>query len=219
MMADDMNKMGELAETYGTGELRVAHSQAILIPNVKDARIGDLTEEPILRKFVYNPSPIQKGLVSCVGSDYCNLAVIETKSRAVETAKILEDKLGTKFGTDLKPITMHWSGCPASCGNHLLADVGLIGKKVKIKGEIIEAVDVYVGGRSGPDAKPSTKFLEDVPCDILPDVLSGIVPYHARHKMHHSKARNRKVSQESSRSITRPNTLSSEKCRYSGLPV
>ncbi|GJL49163.1 MAG: ferredoxin--nitrite reductase [Nitrospirales bacterium] len=191
--AGDLLKIAQLSETYGTGELRLAHNQAIVIPNVADRKIGDLTEEPLLQRYVYNPTPIQKGLVSCVGNDYCNLAVIETKSRAIETAKKIEAKLGT----DLKPITMHWSGCPASCGNHLVADVGLIGKKVKVKGEIIEAVDIYVGGRSGPDPKPSTKLLEDVPCDVLPDVLSGILPYHARHKMHQSKLRVPKASGKS----------------------
>jgi len=183
--AENLRAIAKLAETYGTGELRLTPHQAIIIPNVSDKKIGDLTEEPLLKQFVYNPSPIQKGLVSCVGNDYCNLAVIETKSRAVETAQIVEAKLGT----ELKPITMHWSGCPAGCGNHLVADVGLIGKKTKIKGKIIEAVDVYVGGRSGPNPSPAVKLLEDVPCDVLPEVLSGILPYHSRDKMHHSKTR------------------------------
>ena len=111
--------------------------------------------------------------------------MIETKSRAVETAKQVESMIGT----DMKPITMHWSGCPAACGNHLVADVGLLGKKIKIKGEVVEAVDVFVGGRSGPDPKPAIKLLEDVPCDTLPEVLSGILPYHSRQKMHRTKAK------------------------------
>jgi ferredoxin-nitrite reductase len=183
--SEHLFQIAKLAETYGTGELRLTPHQAIIIPNVSDKKLGDLTEEPILKEFVYNPSPIQKGLVSCVGNDYCNLAVIETKSRAVETAQIVEAKLGT----ELKPITMHWSGCPAGCGNHLVADVGLIGKKTKIRGNIIEAVDVFVGGRSGPNPSPAIKLLEDVPCDVLPEVLSGILPYHSREKMHRSKTR------------------------------
>jgi len=183
--SENLFQIAKLAETYGTGELRLTPHQAIIIPNVSDKKMGYLTEEPILKKFLYNPSPIQRGLVSCVGNDYCNLALIETKSRAVETAQIVEAKLGT----ELKPITMHWSGCPAGCGNHLVADVGLIGKKTKIKGEIIEAVDVYIGGRSGPNPSPAIKLLEDVPCDVLPEVLSGILPYHSREKMHRSKTR------------------------------
>ena len=45
-------------------------------------------------------------------------------------------------------------------------------------------------GKSGPDPKPAIKLLEDVPCDILPEVLSGILPYHSREKMHRTKAKN-----------------------------
>ena len=84
----------------------------------------------------------------------------------------------------VKPITMHWSGCPAGCGNHLVADIGLLGKRVKVDGEVVEAVDVYVGGRSGPNPKIAVKILEDVPCDRLPAVLEGLVPYHTRVKLH-----------------------------------
>jgi ferredoxin-nitrite reductase len=183
--ADDLMEIAALAETYGTGEIRLAANQAMTIPNVNDRSLGDLTEESLLKRFLYNPTPVQKGLVSCVGNDYCNLAVIETKSRAVETAKRVESMIGT----DMKPITMHWSGCPAACGNHLVADVGLLGKKIKVQGEVIEAVDVFVGGRSGPNPKPAIKLLEDVPCHTLPEVLSGILPYHSREKMHRSKAK------------------------------
>ena len=146
------------AERYGTREIRVPSAQTLIIPNVK-------------------------GLVSWVGNDYCNLAVIETKSRAVQTAKALEARLGQS----LKPITMHWSGCPAGCGNHLVADIGLLGKKTKINGQVVEAVDIFIGGRSGPDPKPALKLLEDVPCDKLADVLGGIVPFHTREKMHRQR--------------------------------
>jgi ferredoxin-nitrite reductase len=181
--AADLTDIASLAERYGTGDVRLSPSQTIIIPNIPDRRVGNLTEEPMIKQFSYNPSPIRKGLVSCVGNDYCNLAVIETKSRAIQVAKVLESKLE---GT-LKPITMHWSGCPAGCGNHLVADVGLLGKKAKINGQVVEAVDVYVGGRSGPDPKPAIKLLEDVPCEKLPSVLEGIMCYHTREKMHRTR--------------------------------
>lgn len=180
LKADALLKIAAMAERYGNGEVRIAANQALVITNVSDRKVGELAEEPLLKEFAYNPSPLYKGLVSCVGSDYCNLAVIETKSRAVETAKALEKRLGES----LKPITMHWSGCPAGCGNHAVADIGLLGKKAKVDGKVVDAVDIYVGGRSGPDAKPALKLMEDVPCDKLPMVLEGLVPYHTREKMH-----------------------------------
>ena len=78
---------------------------------------------------------------------------------------------------------MHWSGCPAGCGNHAGADIGLLGKNVKIGDEIVDAVDVFVGGGSGPNAKAGTKILEDVPCSDLPRVLEQVMPY--RHQQAH----------------------------------
>jgi ferredoxin-nitrite reductase len=133
-----------------------------------------------------------------VGSDYCNLAVIETKGQAMKTAAALE----AKVTSEIKPITMHWSGCPAGCGNHLVADIGLLGKKLKRRGQIVDAVDVYVGGRSGFDAKLATKLLEDVPCEELADVLAGVLPYHAREKMHREKKRTRPKSAKERVSIS-----------------
>ena len=186
--ASDLVKVLGLAEKYGNGEVRLTPSQALIIPHVGDRKVGELAEEPLLKQFTYNPHSLYRGLVSCVGSDYCNLAVIETKSRAVQTAKALEAKLGTT----LKPITMHWSGCPAGCGNHLVADVGLLGKKAKVDGQVVEAADVYVGGRSGPDPKPAIKIMEDVPCEKLPAVLEGLLPYHTREKMHRVRGREQK---------------------------
>ena len=185
--ADELGRFAGLAEKYGTSELRVGANQSIVIPNIHDKQLATFLEEPLLAKYGYNPSPLRKGLVSCVGNDYCNLAVIETKSQAMKTARAREEKVGT----EINPITMHWSGCPAGCGNHLVADVGLLGKKIKRRGQIVEAVDVYVGGRSGPDPKLATKLLEDVPCDELPGVLAGILPYHAREKMHREKKKTR----------------------------
>ncbi len=177
--AEALLGVAALAERYGTGEIRISPAQALIVPNVPDKRLTRLLDEPLLRELPYNASEVFKGLVSCVGNDYCNLAVIETKSRAMEVAKRLDSTL-----QGVKPLTMHWSGCPAGCGNHLVADIGLLGKKTKINGQVVEAVDVYVGGRSGPDPKLAVKIMEDVPCEKLASVLEGLVPYHSRDKLH-----------------------------------
>jgi len=206
MDAQDLLGLTDLAERYGTGDLRLGANQSLVIPNIHDAVLGDFVEESLLQTFGYNPSPLRKGLVSCVGNDYCNLAVIETKSQAMKTAAALE----AKVGTEIKPISMHWSGCPAGCGNHLVADVGLLGKKVKRRGQILDAVDVYVGGRSGPDAKLATKLLEDVPCEELSSVLAGILPYHTREKMHREKKRVRPHPSSSGSGRDKAKTLSAD---------
>jgi len=187
--AEKLEGLAGLAERYGNGEMRLSPAQCLILPNISDPKLGDLLEEPLLKEFVYHPSSIMKGLVSCVGIDYCHLATIETKRRAREVADQLEQSLGSTA-----PLTMHWSGCPAGCGNHLVADIGLIGKRARVGGQVVDAVDVFMGGRAGKFPRQALKVLENVPCDLLPRVLEGIIPYHAREKMHLIKGLKRKSS-------------------------
>jgi len=172
---DQLLELARIAERYGRGELRFTPSQNVLIPHVPDALLGELTGEPLLKALPYNPTEIQRGLVSCTGTDFCNLALIDTKTRAMALARDLEQRLGAT-----RPLTVRWSGCPASCGNHHTADVGLQGCKVKVDGKIVDGVHVFVGGRGGRDPRAGEKILEDVPCDALPEALDRLVRFFPR---------------------------------------
>ncbi len=170
--ADQLDELVRLSDVYGNGEIRFATSQDAIIPNVPAARVANLLQEPLLKQFSPRPSPFVRGLVACVGTDYCNLALIETKSRAIA----LSEALHNKMGSGLNPITIHWSGCPAGCGNHQAADIGLRGFKTRIDGKIVDAVAIYTGGRTGPHAVAGQEILETVPCDeSLPDVVAGVI--------------------------------------------
>lgn len=174
MTSEQMLAVADVAEKYGDGQLRLTVGQNIIIPNVRDTNIGELTEEPVLRELRYDPSEVMRGLVSCTGMDYCHFALIDTKGWALKTARALEAKL-----EKTQPLRMHWSGCPASCGNHTVADIGLLGKNIKLNGEVVEAVDVFAGGAAGVEANFPVKIMEDVPCEDLPAVLTGLVKHGA----------------------------------------
>jgi ferredoxin-nitrite reductase len=174
MTSEQMLQVAGLAETYGSGQLRLTVGQNLIIPNVPDNKLGKLTDEPLLRELRYDPSEVMRGLVSCTGMDYCHFALIETKGWALKTARALEEKLGKT-----QPLRVHWSGCPAGCGNHATADIGLQGKNIKLNGEIVEAVDVFAGGAAGSEPNLPIKLLEDVPCENLPDVIAGLAQYGA----------------------------------------
>ncbi len=176
--AQQLCEVARIAERYGTGDVRITTGQNLIVPNVAEAHLPQLTNEPILEELPHEPSGLMRGLVSCTGIDYCHMALIETKELALKTARELERAMGTNG----KLLKMHWSGCPAGCGNHAAADIGLLGKNVKVGDEIVDAVDVFVGGRSGPNAKAGTKLLEDVPCADLPDVLERVIPYLSNRK-------------------------------------
>ena len=174
---EEMEELGRLADVYGTGEIRLTTGQNAVIPNVPRERVPQLFQEDLLEKFSPQPSPFVRGLVACIGTDYCSLALIETKGRAVELSKALDEKMGAGG----KPLTIHWSGCPAGCGNHEAADIGLRGFKTKIGGKIVDAVAVYVGGRTGPYAVAGKEILATVPCDReFPEVMAKVIESYRR---------------------------------------
>ena len=179
---EQLAEVARLSEIYGNGEVRCTTGQNLIIPNVPSERVEALFQEPLLRELAPAPSPFFRGLVACTGTDYCNLAIIETKQRAVELSKAVEQRLGRNFPA----MTIHWSGCPAGCGNHQAADIGFRGCQANINGKAVDAVAIYVGGRTGPDAVAGEQILDMVPCDeTLPAVVASIMQQQALAKNWH----------------------------------
>ena len=158
---EHLEEFARLADEYGNGQIRLTTGQNVILPNVPAGRLRQLLAEPLLEEFSPAASPFLRRMVACVGTDYCNLALIETKQRAVELSRALDQRLGTAG----KPLSIHWSGCPAGCGNHQAADIGFRGFKTKVNGELVDAVAIYTGGRTGPDAAPGKEILDTVVCD------------------------------------------------------
>ncbi len=169
---NQLSELAHLADTYGDGRIRLSVAQNAILPCIPEEKVEALLREPLLRQLSAKPSPFFRGLVACTGTDFCNLAQIETKAKAMDLSRALEQRLGKK----VSPFTIHWSGCPAGCGNHQAADIGLRGLKVNVGGKAIDAVAIYVGGRTGPDARAGREIVEAVPCDeALPEVVAKIV--------------------------------------------
>jgi nitrite reductase (NADH) large subunit len=169
-----MRGVADLAERYGTGDVRVTTGQNLVLVNVPDSRLGALMDEPLLKELSYDPSPIMRGLVACTGIDYCGMALIETKGYAIEVARELERRTA---GRKLQPLTIHWSGCPAGCGMHQVATIGLQGCRSRVNGQVVDAAHVCVKGQTGPHPQLATDLMYDVPCDRLADALEPLVCY------------------------------------------
>lgn len=174
MTTSQMRDVADIAERYGTGEIRLTVQQNVVIPNIPESRVGALTEEPILRELSYDPSPVMRGLVSCTGIDYCHMALIETKGWALEVARELEKRTR---GQKIAPLTMHWSGCSAGCGMHQVSTIGLQACRTRINGSVVDAAHVTVKGQTGPHAHVSQDLMYDVPCEQLADALLPLVKH------------------------------------------
>ncbi|MFB2834533.1 ferredoxin--nitrite reductase [Floridanema evergladense] len=173
LFAQDMLEIARIAEVYGKGEIRLTVEQNIIIPHINDACLAAFLTEPINEKFAIDPTPLTRALVSCTGAQFCNFALIETKNRAVELIQELETEL-----TLSKPVRIHWTGCPNSCGQPQVADIGLMGTKVRKNGQTLEGVDIYMGGKVGKDARLGTCIRKSVPCEDLKPVLRELLIKH-----------------------------------------
>ncbi len=173
LYADDMFELARLAEVYGSSEIRLTVEQNLIIPNIPDSQLATFLTENLLTKFKTQPEPLTRSLVSCTGSQFCNFALIETKNRALEMIKALEAELKLT-----RPVRIHWTGCPNSCGQPQVADIGLMGTKARKNGKAVEGVDIYMGGKVGKEAHLGTCVTKGVPCEDLQPVLRSLLIEH-----------------------------------------
>lgn len=173
MYAPDMFEIARMADVYGSGEIRFTVEQNIILPNIPDSRLEAFLKEPLLQRFSINPAPLTRTLVSCTGAQFCNFALIETKNRALAMIRELEAELSLP-----RSVRIHWTGCPNSCGQPQIADIGLIGTKVRKNGKTVEGVDLYMGGKVGKDAKLGSCVRKGIACEDLKPVLRDLLIKH-----------------------------------------
>ena len=175
----ECRQLADLADAYSGGEIRLTVEQNIILPNVDDDKVDALLNEDAVGKgsrLQVNPGFIEGNVVSCTGAQFCGLALIETKSNAESIAKKLEELV-----TVDRPIRIHWTGCPNSCGQVQVADIGIMGGPARKldpetgKMMAVPGCKIFVGGRIGEDAHLSLDpFKEGVPLDeesLIPELV------------------------------------------------
>jgi sulfite reductase (ferredoxin) len=143
--ADQMHAAADLAERYASGELRATNMQNLLVVNVPIINAETLARELDEVGLRVGASSFARGTVACSGTEFCKLAITETKSFSRWLVEEMEERL-PGFDQHLK---LHVAGCPNSCGQHWIADIGLEGKKIKIQDRFVDAYYFCVGGALG----------------------------------------------------------------------
>eukprot|EP00898_Chlorokybus_atmophyticus_P002636 jgi/Chlat1/3373/Chrsp23S00271 len=166
MQAEEMVELARLADTLilvlrliPCAQIRLTVEQNVIIPNIPDSKLSSLLSEPFLHKFTPSPGPLQSGLVACTGSQFCGQAIIETKSRA----QVVTEELETTMNLP-RPVRMHWTGCPNTCGQVQVADIGFLGSMARdADGKPCEGADIYLGGKVGAESTLGTCVRSKVP--------------------------------------------------------
>jgi sulfite reductase (ferredoxin) len=140
-----LRAVADAADRHGDGQVRTTAMQNVVVVNVRRERVALLARELAEAGLPVGGSPFRRGAIACTGTEFCKLALTETKHFAKTLVEDLERRLPS-FHEHLK---LHVTGCPNSCGQHWIADVGIEGKKLKIGGALVDAYYFCVGGGLG----------------------------------------------------------------------
>jgi ferredoxin-nitrite reductase len=168
-----MLRVAEIADLYGSGEIRLTVWQNFIIPYVPDAYVE--TVKKALRKIGFDTqqSLLRGGLIACTGNSYCKFAQSNTKGHAIEIADYLDKRV-----TLDTPINIHLTGCPNSCAQHYMGDIGLLG--VKVRGE--DGYHVFIGGGFGAHQAVGRQIFAGITATDLKPTLEKMLKGYLRRR-------------------------------------
>jgi sulfite reductase beta subunit-like hemoprotein len=174
---EQMRLIADLAEKYGNGTVRNTIRQNIVIIGVPEKNLDAVRAELDKANLKYEGSSFWRGMVTCTGKEFCALAITETKEKSMEIVRWLDAH--AQFD---EPIRIHINGCPNSCAQHHIADIGLQGALTKVNGKVVEAYEFGVGGGMGKDQGFVRIVARKIPIDVVPERIKVLLEYYKANK-------------------------------------
>ncbi|MCU1324079.1 MAG: nitrite and sulphite reductase 4Fe-4S region [Acidobacteriaceae bacterium] len=171
LSGEQLVKLADLADKYGNGQLRATIGQNLIIPNVPDRETAALVIELNSLGLYVDTSAFWRGAIACTGTEFCKLAIAETKAFNKWLVAELEDRLPT-FDQQIR---LHITGCTNSCGQSWIADIGLEGKKIKKDGALVDAFYFCVGGSVGKYAGIARQIGYRAAASDCPDAIARLL--------------------------------------------
>jgi len=180
-----LRRAAELADQFGDGGLRFTAQQNILLANVREEFANAVAAELTRAGLPVEAAAFSRGTVACTGSEFCKLALTETKGFARWLSTELDDRLP---GFD-QQIKLHVTGCPNSCGQHWIADIGIEGKKIKHEGKLVDAYYFCVGGSLGQVATIARPVGYRCAATEVPDAIERLITNFQENHFEHEPLR------------------------------
>lgn len=171
---EQLEAAADLAERFGSGSLRATISQNLVIVDVPFEKTAELAQELGKIGLHVEGSTFWRGAVACTGTEFCKLAIAETKGFTRWLVDELEERL-PQFDQQLK---LHVTGCPNSCGQHWIADIGLEGKKIKYEGQMTDAFYFCLGGAVGQFAGTARPVGYRCPAPLVPEAIERLLRHY-----------------------------------------
>ena len=172
--ANEMDAIANLADRYSSGEVRVAHTQNLVLPYVPRVALAALWAELDLLNLARGNIGLASDIICCPGGDFCSLANAKSIPLSADIAAALDE-----IEEDLGPMQIKVSGCINACGHHHVGHIGVLG--VEKAGE--DWYQVLLGGRADGEGRLGVLIGKAVRGDAVPGVIAKLARHYlsARH--------------------------------------
>ena len=167
-------RVADLADNYGSGEIRLTVWQNFIIPNIPEAYVETVKKAVRKMGFDCQQSNVASGVIACTGNRYCKFSSTDTKGHALGLIKYLEKRVELD-----QPVNIHFTGCPNSCAQHYMGDIGMLGAKTR---DGREAYHVFVGGGFGNNAACGRQIYQALPFDEINGAVEKILRAYLKHR-------------------------------------
>jgi ferredoxin-nitrite reductase len=176
---EQMRGLAVLARDFGDGDIRLTVWQNLLISGVPAAHVAAATAAIDALGLSTKATSIRAGLIACTGNAGCRLALSNTKRHAQEIAEWCEARVALDSA-----VNIHLTGCPNSCAQHYVGDIGLLGTRVAVSedGDTVEGYHIHVGGGFGPDAGIGREIYRDVKAEDAPRTVERMLMAYLAHR-------------------------------------
>ncbi len=170
MTAAQMSGVADIAERFGSGTIRLTAWQNLIVSDIAEDARGAVAAALAGIGLSADASSVRAGLVACTGNTGCKFSLSDTKRHGLAIAEYLESRLSLD-----SPLNIHLTGCPNSCAQHKIGDIGLLAAKVAAGGSEVEGYHLYAGGGFGELRGLGREVLRDIPADEVPIVLERLL--------------------------------------------
>ncbi len=165
LSARQMRAIADVADRFGSGEIRLTVWQNLILPNIAAEHVAGAREAVAAAGLSDSASSFAAGVVACTGNTGCRYSATNTKAHALALADFLDKRFNI-----LQPVNLHVTGCPHSCAQHYIGDIGLLGTRVD--GE--EGYQVLVGGGSDERQGLGRELISAVRFADLPPLMEKL---------------------------------------------
>ena len=179
LTAAQARAIASAARKFGDGAIRLTVWQNLLISGVADADLASLEDALKIADLTSSASPLRAGLIACTGASGCKFGNARTKEAAEAIAAHCERRLALDTA-----VNIHVTGCPNSCAQHYIGDIGLIGARVPVgdDGDTVEGFHIVVGGGYGADARIAREFSRNVKAEDAPAAVEALLAVYLEHR-------------------------------------